>query len=41
MKKTFLILMFPLLCNILFAQNKTDAEKLVDEGIAYHDKGGY
>jgi tetratricopeptide (TPR) repeat protein len=33
--------MFPLLCNILFAQNKIEAEKLVDVGIAYHDKGDY
>lgn len=41
MKKTILILMFPLMCNISFGQNKADAEKLVDEGVAYHDKGDY
>ncbi len=41
MKKTILILMFTLMCNISFGQNKVDAEKLVDEGIAYHDKGDY
>lgn len=41
MKKTILILMFPLMCNLSFGQNKADAEKLVDEGVAYHDKGDY
>ncbi|MEM0544023.1 tetratricopeptide repeat protein [Flavobacterium sp. j3] len=41
MKKTILILMFPLMCNISFGQNKADAEKLVDEGIPYHDKGDF
>lgn len=41
MKKTLLILMFPLMCNISFGQNKADAEKLVDEGVNYHDKGDY
>lgn len=41
MKKTIFILMFALTCNLLFGQNKLDAEKLVDEGIAYHDKGDY
>ena len=41
MKKTILLLMFPLLTNIGFAQHKEDAEKLVDEGVAYHDKGDY
>lgn len=41
MKKAFLILMFPLLCNISFGQNKAEAEKLVNEGIPYHDKGDY
>ena len=33
--------MFLLICSISFAQNKADAEKLVDEGVAYHDKGDY
>ena len=41
MKKTILILMFTLMYNISFGQNKVDAEKLVNEGIAYHDKGDY
>lgn len=41
MKKIFFILMFPLLCNISFGQKKEDAEKLVNEGIIYHDKGDY
>ena len=41
MKKTILLLVFPLLTNIAFAQLKQDAEKLVDEGVAYHDKGDY
>jgi len=33
--------MFALMCNISFGQNKVEAEKLVDEGITYHDKGDY
>lgn len=41
MEKTFLILMILLVGNISFGQNKADAEKLVDEGVAYHDKGDY
>jgi tetratricopeptide (TPR) repeat protein len=41
MKKIILILVFPLLCNISFGQNKVAAEKLVDEGVAYHNKGNY
>jgi len=41
MKKTILIFMFPLICNISFGQKKAEAEKLVDEGVAYHDKGDY
>ena len=41
MKKIILILIFPLLTNISFGQNKQEAEKLVDEGIAYHDKGDF
>ena len=34
-------MVFPLLCNTVFGQQKEEAEKLVDEGIAYHDKGDY
>ena len=41
MKKTILILMFAIMYNISYGQNKVDAEKLVNEGIAYHDKGDY
>lgn len=41
MKRTILLLIFPLLTSIAFGQNKEDAEKLVEEGIAYHDKGDY
>ncbi len=41
MKKTIVLLVFPLLCNSLFGQQKEEAEILVDEGIAYHDKGDY
>jgi len=41
MKKPILILMFALTCNIAFGQNKVEAEKLVEEGTAYHDKGDY
>ena len=42
MKKQILLLVLPLLCNIVvFGQQKEAAEKLVDEGIAYHDKGDY
>lgn len=41
MKKTILILMFALMYNLSFGQNKLEAEKLVDEGTAYHDKGDY
>jgi len=41
MRKIFLFLIFPFITNILFAQNKEDAEKLVDEGVAYHDKGDF
>lgn len=41
MKKIILVLMFPLLCNISFGQNKAEAEKLVEEGVAYHNKGKY
>jgi tetratricopeptide (TPR) repeat protein len=41
MKRTIFIILFPLLFNISFGQNKVEAEKLVTEGIAYHDKGDY
>jgi tetratricopeptide (TPR) repeat protein len=41
MKKIILILMFPLAWNISIGQNKEEAEKLVNEGIAYHDKDDY
>ncbi len=41
MKKTILLLMFPLMSSILFAQNKEEADNLVNEGVAYHDKGDY
>lgn len=41
MNKTLLILMILLVGNISFGQNKADAEKLVNEGVAYHDKGDY
>jgi tetratricopeptide (TPR) repeat protein len=41
MKSTILMLIYSLLCFSSFGQNKADAEKLVGEGIAYHDKGDY
>jgi len=41
MKIIVLILIFPLLINIAFGQNREEAEKLVDQGIAYHDKGDF
>ena len=41
MKKPILILMFALTCSISFGQKKVEAEKLVDEGVAYNDKGDY
>lgn len=40
-RKLILTLLFPLLYTFTFAQNKVEAEKLVDEGIALHDKGDY
>jgi Flp pilus assembly protein TadD len=39
MKSRFLILLFTLMATISFAQQKETAEKLVDEGVALHDKG--
>ncbi len=41
MKKIIILIMISLVGNIIFAQNRIDAEKLVNEGIAYHDKGDY
>lgn len=41
MKKFILTLLLPLLWTISFAQNKVEAEKTVDEGIAFHDKAEY
>ena len=41
MKKLIFILTLFLICSISFGQNKSDAEKLVDEGVAYHDKGDF
>jgi Tfp pilus assembly protein PilF len=40
MKKILLLLLI-LSINLAFSQNKTGAEKLVYEGVAYHDKGDY
>ena len=40
MKKT-LIIIFALTINFALSQNKIEAEKLVDEGVALHDKGNY
>jgi Tfp pilus assembly protein PilF len=41
MKKTILILVLPFLSLFSFSQNQTEAEKLVDEGVAYQDKGDF
>jgi tetratricopeptide (TPR) repeat protein len=41
MRKILLILILHLLSNFAFTQNKQEAEKIVYEGIAYHDKGDY
>lgn len=41
MKKIIFIQALFLICSISFGQNKSDAEKLVDEGVAYHDKGDF
>ncbi len=40
MKKTILIFLL-LTGTIAFGQNKEEAEKLVDEGVVYHDKGDF
>lgn len=39
--KKLLILLFIVTINLAFSQKKVDAEKLVNEGVAYHDKGDY
>ena len=41
MKKLIFIMVLLLLCNTMFGQQKEEAEKLVEEGVAYHDKGDY
>lgn len=41
MKKIVLLLMLSLFSSVLFAQNREEAEKLVKEGIPYHDKGDF
>jgi len=42
MKKQILLVILPLLCyTATFGQQKDEAEKLVKEGIVYHDKGDY
>jgi len=41
MKKMFLVLALTFLTSVIFAQNKSAAEKLVSEGVDYHDKGDY
>ncbi len=41
MKKFILTLLIPLMWMTTFAQQKVEAEKLVDEGIKFHDKGEY
>src|SRR5689334_7374577 len=41
MTKSIFILMLSLMCSIVYAQQKEQAEKLVDEGVAYNDKGDY
>lgn len=41
MTKSIFILMLSLTGSIVFAQQKEQAEKLVDEGVAYNDKGDY
>jgi len=41
MKRILVVSLFALLGCYLFAQNKVAAEKLVSEGLPYHDKGDY
>lgn len=39
--KKLVLLLFIVSIHLNYSQNKTEAEKLVEEGIAYHDKGDY
>ncbi len=41
MKNLILVLTLTFLSNFLMAQQKAEAEKLISEGIIYHDKGDY
>ena len=41
MKKTLLLFLCSISCIVSFAQRQAEAEKLVQEGIGYHDKGDY
>lgn len=41
MRRIILILIIAFFSNALYGQNKEEAEKLVDEGVVYHDKGDY
>lgn len=41
MKNLFLFITVTLFCNFLTAQQKAEAEKLINEGITYHDKGDF
>ena len=41
MKNLLLLLIFPFWSTVSFAQQQAAAQKLVDEGVAYHDKGDY
>lgn len=41
MKKTLLLFLLPLCSSIARGQQKEAAARLVDEGVAYHDKGDY
>ena len=39
--RKIVLLLYIMSINLTFSQNKTEAEKIVDEGVAYHDKGDY
>jgi len=41
MKKICLFFTILFICNVTFAQYKADAERLVEQGVEYHDKGDY
>ena len=41
MRKFILVLSLPFITHLSFSQNKEGAEKLVKEGVAFHDKGDY